>query len=640
VFEKLTAAIRRFHHDLRFRVAKWLAIREVTRVLKVTHAQELALLPRAEWPLAMSRQRQEIQAVAGGQIDIVDRRTWAYPALPEALHRLNQPLTKNQPYALRKFSETPIPRRAINLIKNGILSRDWEVRPVKDRDDMTPEREKRIRIATECLKRPNNDDSFRDVFEAFIEDLIVTGAGVAEPRMTPWFQRPFKMWSVDSQTISRFLDYSEATPDRPKWAQRTGLRGEKGIVAFYANELMYVRDNVRTHTPFGLGCLEVAFNTVNALLNANENAARAGADQVHKSFLWWENTVNPVVIQQLRRYLTNEQEGQLKISPVAGAKKPEVIDIQATTPDDLLIDWQEFLIRIIANAFDLSPLSLGLERDVNRNTGEVMTDSDFRNCVVPRAKRIAEAITRHILHGFLGWRDLEFAFMGLDDPSIEVQTTVQKAEWTMNAITPDEIRAKKGDPPLPGGWGRLNFGQYAIILAAVSAKMKGQQPGAGKGAGGAAVPGGGGAPGGAGMPSMGGTPSAPGGGGGLSFAAEDIAQMSPEDISLYQELGILPPGSALLDQMEQEHPGILEQVTDELTEFFDKLKESEEQADIQPSPITTDDQKRQKDLFKRSQHVETDIERTVNRGTPDSNGNSNGGTRSPRSKSKPRRLPR
>src|SRR5690242_5856587 len=95
--------------------------REIVKQLKVVHASELLLAPQNEWPLIRSHQRQEIFAVASGEMDIVDRRSWAYPFLPEALHRLNQPVLKATPYNLRRFSETPIPRRAINLIKNAML---------------------------------------------------------------------------------------------------------------------------------------------------------------------------------------------------------------------------------------------------------------------------------------------------------------------------------------------------------------------------------------------------------------------------------------------------------------------------------------------------------------------------------------
>lgn len=627
LLKRLWRYIRSIHDDLQAWVAQKLVVRQVTKVLKLTHAQELANAPRNEWPLLMRRQQEEIQAVASGQIDIIDRRTWAFPYLPEALHRLNQPILKNTPHNLRRFSETPIPRRAINLIKNSVLSFDHEVVPTDDTVKADPEMETRIRILKDCLERPNNQDSFNDLFEAVLEDLIIGGYGCIEARMTPYYKRPFKLWAVDGSTIRIFMDWAESTPDRPRYAQMTGLKGERGIVTFLANELIYIRDNVRTSTPFGLGKLEVAFNTVNAFLGAQDMASRAGSDQVHKTFLWWEQTLNPQVLQTVRRYITNDLEGQAKISLIAGAKSPNVVDVQAVKPEDLLLDWQEFTIRIIANAFDISPLSLGLERDVNRNTGQVMADADFRNAVVPMARRLQDALTRYLVHGYMGWKDLKFQFSGLEDFDVMTRIQINRAKYACNAITPDEIRNQDGDAPMPGGWGKLTQGQMMILIQQAAAQAKGAAGGTGAAGGaatgarlgtssgmGGAMPSGMGSSGGGfgsggGMVSLGnGSPST-----GMKFSAQDVAAMLPEEIEMYQQLGLLPPTQQLGQEMENVEPGILEKLTDELREFFEKEEEEEEEMQVQPAPITKEDEAGQQQRFKDAQHEESYAEKVINR---------------------------
>ena len=211
----------------------------------------------------------------------------------------------------------------------------------------------------------------------------------------------FPAWCGNS-TIRIFMDWTESTPDRPRFAQMTGLKGERGIVTFLDSELIYVRDNCRTSTPFGLGKLEVAFQSVNAFLGVQDMAGKAGADTTHKTWMWWTSALNPAHIQTVRRHITNEIEGQAKISLMAGAPKPEILDVKAVNPEDLLIEWQKFLIDMIAAAFDLSPMALGKTDRVNKATGQVMADSDFRSSVVPTAKRLEEAITSHLLHRFLG----------------------------------------------------------------------------------------------------------------------------------------------------------------------------------------------------------------------------------------------
>jgi len=53
-----------------------------------------------------------------------------------------------------------------------------------------------------------------------------------------------------------------------------------------------------------------------------------------------------------------------------------------------------FLLRIIADAFDLPPQCLGIEKDLNRSTAAEMADAAFLQAIVPTARLLAEYLTR------------------------------------------------------------------------------------------------------------------------------------------------------------------------------------------------------------------------------------------------------
>jgi hypothetical protein len=598
--------------DLKAKTAKYLVTREVIKLLQVTHAQELLSTPRNEWAMVKSRQVAEIEAARDAkQFDIVDRQSWAYPYMPESLHRLNVPVLKNTPYSIRRFSETPIPRRAMNLVKNSVLQFKWQIKPTKEFvDDKDPDREKRIRIATETLKRPNNTgESFRDLLEMALEDFLLVGMGVIEHRTTPYFKRPTKMWAVDGSTIRMFLDWTESAPDRPRYAQMTGLKGERGIVTFLSDELLVIRDNIRTATPFGLGRMEVGFNSVNAFLGVQDMSAKAGADQIHKTWLWWEQTINTAHIQQLRRQVMNELEGQSKLAMVAGVKAPKTIDIKPVTIEDFMLDWQKFLIVIIAAAFDLSPQALNLDDHQNKATAQVMADSDWKNAVVPVATRFQAAFTRQWLHDDLNWKDLEFEFQNLDDPDPITRTVIDQRLYTMDAITSDEVRKKNNLPPLPGPWGRLTMMQKQLLLVEAQAKMTGSASSSGGGMGMGAPSGGMRTGGGASSPGSLGT-------GSMKFSAQDVANLSPEMIEMYYQLGLLPSPDTLPDQMEAQQPGILDTISTELQEYFEKLKEDKLADEVLPDPVTALDEKMQLRKFYNDDAGDSLLEKTINkRGT-------------------------
>ena len=584
--------------DLYYHAERYFRTRHVVKTLSTAHAVELSKTPGNLWPLTIQRQKQELSLIKAGNFDIVDRKSLAYPYLPEALHRLAQPIMKSTPYNLRRFSETPIPRRAINLIKNAIVSLQWKIVVHKDFED-NPERQTRIHAATRALSRPNNSDSWKTFLEQLVEDIIAGGYGTVEPVMTPYYKRPFKLWAVDGSTIRLYPDWTESHPERARYAQMVGLRSEMGLENFRDDELIYIRDNVRTNTPFGLGKLEVSFNSINAFLGVQDMSSRAGSDQIHKTWMWWAKPQSVGHINTVIRHTQNEGEGQSKISFMSGMEKPEVIDVKAVEEDDLLPWWQEFLIRIIAQGFDLTPFALGLEKDVNRNTSEVMSTQDFRSAVVPMAKRVEEGFTIGLFHKVMGWKDLEFKFIGLDDPDTLTKMDIYMKQDALDAVTPDEVREDLGKQPISGGFGRLTRTQRTILVQEAAAKIKGSE--------GAGVPGGFGGFGGGGIP-------APGGMGGprvpipgTMFSAKDVAEMKPDKVKGLQQMNLLPQTPDLKKKMEENQPGIFEELSEELKEFFEYTEKEGKDLQVKPKKPTPANDKEQAHKFKRREKLREDI---------------------------------
>jgi hypothetical protein len=133
--------LRSWHTAFKARMIRYFRTREVVKVFSVMHAEELRLTPIENWPLVKARQNQEIRMLRAGQNLIVDRKSWAFPYLPSSVQRLSMPVAKSSPFNLRRFSRTPVARRAINLIKNSVTAQAWDVRPidgipVDDPDDL------------------------------------------------------------------------------------------------------------------------------------------------------------------------------------------------------------------------------------------------------------------------------------------------------------------------------------------------------------------------------------------------------------------------------------------------------------------------------------------------------------------------
>jgi hypothetical protein len=633
--------LSRLHNWVYGSFLRYFRTREVLQVFKVAHAQELCEAPVQSWPLIKQRHSQEVQAIKAGKLQIVDRKSWAFPYLPSTLQRLSVPLMKSAPYSLRRMARTPVPRRAINMIKGAVISQPWDITPKEDVHDVDEEEQKeRIKIAKKIFNNPNNIDSFQTWIEMGMEDMLIFGAFVSEIGVTLNPDRPIKLWSVTSDSIRVFPAWTESTPDMPHYAQMTGLKGERGAILFYEDEFIYCKDNISNDNPFGLGKMEIGFQSIADFLGVQGMAGRAGVDTVHKSWLWWEQPQSDAAYNIIRRHIQNELEGQAKISIIGGMKKPEVLEITPVLEQDLLLGWQEMLIRMIANAFDLSAMSLGIEHDVNRAVGTVLDDKDFRTAVVPMAKRLQEVFTRKILHHKLGWHDLEFKFLNLEDPDQQTMIEMLSRMYSANALTPNQMRRKMSMELMDSPFADLT--QFECMLLNIQAqsevtdkladnassrqldtmkKAQAMQPKPGEPGGPPLDPLQGQPPGmlpgqqpgqpgqkppfgqqPGGKPPFGKGPQqgptqqgAPQGGkpkaatapkplklpkfpiAGSAYTAEDIAGMSVQGIADAMYNGKLPSSpKKLLKNMQDQEPNILQKMTDEIKEFFEQAIEKEQ----------------------------------------------------------------
>lgn len=391
------------------------------------------------------RQRM-IEAIAAMRGE-VKRKTHPLPSIITSQTTREQALPKASPANLRRFAETPVARKAINSIKDRVAAMRWRVQPKNARSvEDIPDGAERIRVLTDNLDAPNPDDSFRSLAEQVLEDVIVGGFGAVELKLTGDAHKPIELWPVDGATIRMKSDW-DGKPDSPRYVQHTGNWGAAGSVPLNDDELMYIRLNPRTHTPFGLGRLEVAFETINSFLSAHRYAARLASNSVVQYALWLQD-LPPQHHERLIRWWQDDIEGTGRVPILSLEHKPEVLRFGVGTDADLRIGWQEFLMRIIADAFDLPPFMLGLESDVNRSTAEEAGQLAFGSAIVPTARLLAEHITRDAIAKKLGWRDLEFVFTELEPRNEKQEAEIHEILLRSGVMTVNEVRRVRGLPEL------------------------------------------------------------------------------------------------------------------------------------------------------------------------------------------------
>ena len=398
------------------------------------------------------------QAAGGGRAETIaaegERKTLALPAILSPVQYPGRLLPKPTPANLRRFAETPLVRRAINLIKDRVAAMDWQVR--LRRDYTSSGRASggggnaavRAAILRRVLEEPNPQDNFRSLIEQAIEDALTGGFGAIEMEATGDPEQPAMLWAVDGASI-RVNAKWDGTAESARYAQVLPGQMESAAVELRDDQLIYLRMNPRSFTPFGLGPLEVAFETVNQFMSAHRFAGKLAANSVAQYALWL-NEATPTQHDRLIRWWQDEIEGTGRVPLLSTEQKPEVLRFAQGTDADLRLQWQEFLIRMVANAFGLPPMLLGLESDVNRSTAAELADEAFRGAISPMAHLVAGHITRDLFSKCIGWREFEFLFNDLSARDEETELAVQVQLLENGVLTVDEVRALRGYGPLPG----------------------------------------------------------------------------------------------------------------------------------------------------------------------------------------------
>jgi hypothetical protein len=399
------------------------------------------------------------EAVAGSA-ELARRRTLALPSILSPLTGVpGQGLPKPTAGNLRRFAETPVVRRAINVIKDRIVAMDWQVRVRRGvvAEDVGYVRRK-LAALRKTLEEPNATDSFRTLLEQVIEDALTGGYGAIEMEATGDAEQPAQLWPVDGATI-RVNPRWDGSEGSPRYSQYTGGIGQGAAgsesgdlpvrqgIPLRDDQLIYLRMNPRSFTPFGLGPLEVAFETVNQFLSAHRFAGKLAANSVVQYALWL-NEATPSQHERMIRWWQDEIEGTGRVPLISTDQKPEVLRFAQGTDADLRLAWQQFLIRMVANAFGLPPMLLGLEGDVNRATAAELNDEAFRGAIEPLAKLIAGHITRDLFSKCIGWREFEFVFNDLSARDEETELAIQVQLLAAGVLTVNEVRAMRGLGPM------------------------------------------------------------------------------------------------------------------------------------------------------------------------------------------------
>lgn len=351
---------------------------------------------------------------------------------------------------LRRFANTPICRRAINITKNGLLNCGWKVEKKDIADESNYDNE--IKMITRCLENPNYTDSFRSLFGATIEDILTGDCGCVEIVQGADPNKPLWLYPVDGFTIQVRTEWVKS-PKEIKYLQRTAHGKE---VQLADEDLMYNKLQDFTYTPLGLSPVESAFTLINYLLNSQKYAGVVTSNAVPKYILNLGKNLDESMLVKFRKYFDEEVYGSGKTPLVGGSEGIKAEKIAADNDDGLYLQWQHFLISVIAFTFNVDPKRLNEGSQTDRSTVDEQKENILDEAIKPLAKVIEENINKKII-GRLGLGEkLVFRFNFEDNEVRKKQKSDRVlAEYNSDLLLLNEARAMLGYSKLDNDYGNM-----------------------------------------------------------------------------------------------------------------------------------------------------------------------------------------
>ena len=368
--------------------------------------------------------------------------------------------TKRNVERLKLFSESVLPSRAINLIRNGISSLKWAIQPKgnlkqEERDVFRDS----IKTVENVLNFPNTEDGdFGTFIGQIVEDMLVFDAGCWEYSEEPEFMEKNKILelsAVAGHTIAQNIHWN-GNPDSVRWKQIIGRKP-----TFKDSELEYIMQRKRSHSAFGYSQLETSVEVMEAWLGLSSYQRNVASNAYPAIMLYLGSEVKQDQADAMRSYWNVELAGRGTPGIWGNTGDPKVLQLKPAADEGLYLRYQEMLVRILAFSFGLKPQDFGLERDVNRSTAVVAQFASVEEARKPLAELLAKRINCKILPristltGDKRIPELEFFWIGIDPRNRKVDAEIHDVYLKHDVLTIDDVRKDLNLAPLNNGLGKL-----------------------------------------------------------------------------------------------------------------------------------------------------------------------------------------
>lgn len=353
---------------------------------------------------------------------------------------------------LRAFANVEMVRLAIETRKDQIERLDWRIKPCSaglPGQGQAGCADPRIASQEAFWRRPDGATPFATWLRLLLEDLMVLDAPAIERRRN----RGGRLIGLDviaGDTIHPMVDETGRRPRGPdEIAFQQVIKGSAWANLTNA-DLIYAPRNPRPNHNYGLSPVEQIIVTINtAIRRQAAQLAYFSEGNMPAGLLNGPEGWNPEQLRDMQLWL----DGRLSGQTAEQAKLlwvPSGTRYQAFKDSPIKDEFDEWLARVICFAFSLPPTAF--IRQMNRGTAGADQERGLEEGIEP-LKRWAKRLIDGVIQDDLACPDLEFAWNDGAEVDPGKQATIDDLALRNGSATIDEVRARRGLPPLPDGVG-------------------------------------------------------------------------------------------------------------------------------------------------------------------------------------------
>lgn len=351
-------------------------------------------------------------------------------------------------------------RTCIDMIVGTCSKVKLEVKPVKEEKTIPAETQSHIDEVTALFDNPNGkDESFEMIRRKVLKDVLIYDAGALEIVYSN-DNKPFELYDLPGDRIRISVDkhgyYNKNAFYLIPTIKTDTVWEEKNATPFKKEEVIYLMQNPRAGSVYGLSPIESLINSIESDLNASEYNANFFSNNAEPSGIL--NLPN-LPRAELARF---KEQWKRDLKTYKNAHKVFLTNIKdgiqwtktsESAQDMQFMEYQKWLVQKILSVYKIKPFVLGL---IDGTTGKLNSSEQWQafkeSAIDPLLSLESYLYTTKIINAGFGYNDIKVEFQPIDVKDEVTQAEQATKLVTAKIMTVNEVRKKYYNlPDVPWG---------------------------------------------------------------------------------------------------------------------------------------------------------------------------------------------